>query len=341
MAIRKLAYDEGNELEWLEMRKRHVTSTDAAALYNASPYKSELELWYEHTTGEHAVINETRRMRAGKRIEPAIGRMVDEDLETHCVPFKQYLWDDELRAGSSFDWRVWDSQSKYQGWLVEIKNVDSLIFRRTWSAEDEDTGEKFDLAPAHIEIQCQWQMLLYPTAPGVILAVLVGGNDLRLVLIERDDEMIAKLRERVIEFWASVDSKTMPEVDYARDAEFIIALHQSSEENVLNLAEGGDTAAALLELVIEYKNITAKGTEIDARKKAIKAEALDMHIGDEVQKVALPDGFSISCKMGRDVPMEFVRKGSRGFRVNKSNAVRGKKKAAKKAGGYEPYEANR
>ena len=40
-----------SEQEWLDLRKKDITSTDVAALFNLSPYKTEFELYHEKLSG--------------------------------------------------------------------------------------------------------------------------------------------------------------------------------------------------------------------------------------------------------------------------------------------------
>jgi putative phage-type endonuclease len=296
-----------SEEVWLELRKKDVTSTESAALFGISPYITELELFYRKQTGESAEFTENNRMRAGRLLEPAIAQMAADDLGCDVEPFKEY-GRDETRMGSSFDFKI--TTGKYQGWLLEIKNVDFLIYRDQW--EDDE-------APDHIEVQCQHQLEL-TGRDGIIIACLVGGNELKLIVRPRNEKMGRGIRQAINRFWQSVADNNPPKPDFSRDADFIISLHQRAGDKVESVEEGSIT----YNLIKEYRFSRQVAIEADKQSKALKAEILDM-IGDGPNKV-LAGLMTLSCGEIAETEVEaYTRKGYRNFRVTEKKPKKEKK----------------
>ena len=60
-ALRLISTKELPREEWLEVRKRGIGSSDAAAAVGLNPYKSQLELWLEKTGREHWITEDRPR----------------------------------------------------------------------------------------------------------------------------------------------------------------------------------------------------------------------------------------------------------------------------------------
>lgn len=296
-----------SKADWLKQRSENVSSTESAALFGLSPYTTELELFYRKQSGDIGEIEENPRMKAGKALEPAIARLVADELKAEVAPYKSYAYDDD-KIGSSFDFEI--LSGKYKGWLLEIKNVDFIVYRDQW--EDDE-------APDHIEVQCQHQLEL-TGRPGIIIACLVGGNDLRLIVRPRNEKMGLGIRQRIKKFWADVESNNPPEPDFTRDADFIISLHQRSGDKIESAEEGG----SLYELIRQYRLARQEFSEIDKRSKSLKAEILTM-IGDDTSKV-LAGSMTLSCGEIAETEVEaYTRKGYRNFRVTEKKPMKEKK----------------
>ena len=295
------------EAEWLNLRLDDMTSTESPALFGLSPYLTEYELFHYKSTRTSSDFDETDRMKWGKRLEAVIAEGIAEDLGLTIRPLKEYMRHSEVKGmGSSFDYAILGHQDGPG--LMEIKNVDSLVYRKDWS-EDE--------APAHIETQVQHQMEVADVNWCLIVA-FCGGNRPYVIRRERDREVGKVLCQRINRFWKDVEAKKAPTPDFIKDAEFIISLHQSAGVKVL---EAGEAVAAML---AEYARLTAEAKSYDELKEAKKAEIL-MAIGDEYNKVKAGP-YTLSCGMTKDTPPSIItpdmvgqtyggRKGYRGFRL--------------------------
>ena len=295
------------EAEWLDLKLDDVTSTEVGALFGLSPYLTEFELFHYKSTRTSSDFETNERMKWGKRLESVIAEGIAEDLGLTVRPLKEYMRHSTVKGmGSSFDYAILGHQDGPG--LMEIKNVDSLVYRREWS-EDE--------APAHIETQVQHQMEVADVNWELIVC-FCGGNSPYVIRRERDREVGKVLCQRVNKFWKDVEAGKAPTPDFIKDAEFIISLHQSAGVNVLDADE---VVAAML---AEYSNLTAEAKSYDELKEAKKAEIL-LTIGDEYNKVKAGP-YTLSCGMTKDTPPTLItpdmvgqtyggRKGYRGFRL--------------------------
>jgi putative phage-type endonuclease len=293
---------------WLSLRKPNLNSTEISALFDCNPYLSKFELWHQKKTQDFAPFEETERMMWGGLLEPVIAKRAAKELNRLEVPMKDYYFIPELRIGSSFDFYTTnldgDKDIKH---LMEIKNVDSLIYRKNWIEED----GKIE-APPHIEIQVQAQMLV-SGIDTCDLCIMVGGNQLKITERKANKAMQDRILEECASFWKSIDENKMPEVDYNRDSTFLIDLYGTAEDDKVLAVEDSDSRDLIKEQVIAYQTAKTKIKELELSADIAKAKILEM-IGD-ASKVTSED-FTISC--GNVDPTEvkaFVKKGFRNFRI--------------------------
>jgi len=291
---------------WLELRSKNINSTEVSALFGVNPYLTDFELWHQKKEGTIVEIEENERMFIGSGLETAIANMAAKKMGWQIQPMKDYFCHDNLKIGSSFDFQIIDYDANRKepyglSNLLEIKNVDYLQFRDKWIEHSEDDIE----APPHIELQVQTQMLVSGLSKAY-LAVLVGGNDLRILHRKANKGVQDAILSTVEEFWARTEA---PPIDFERDAEFVASLHNHAEPNTVLK----DPSANIADLVSSYKLASEDEKKAQARKKACKAELLTL-IGT-YEKVK-GEGFSISAGMRGPVEVAaHTREGFRDFRV--------------------------
>ena len=122
-----------SEQHWLDLRTQDLTSTDVAALFGLSPYKTLFELWHEKNSGAIVRLTENDRMRWGRRLEATVAQGILEDMDWCGREMKEYVRLPEHRIGASFDWRVHTAQDatgfasdSNDDAILEIKTVDFL-----------------------------------------------------------------------------------------------------------------------------------------------------------------------------------------------------------------------
>jgi predicted phage-related endonuclease len=290
-----------SEAEWLEMRKKDVTSTECSALFGCSPYSTTYQLYHEKI-GQLAIAFEVNeRMVWGNRLESAIAHGIAEDFGLLIEPMKVYARIPDLRMGSSFDFKIIGLDDNYTGTdetyrdafrengpgIMEVKNVDGLQFKRAWIADDHIME-----APPHIELQVQHQQ---ETADmeWTLIAPLVGGNAPMPFMRQRDRAIGRAIIDKVGEFWHMVDTGKAPAPDFTQDGDTISRLLYQDNGEVVDMADN----ARLKELIALHEAAGKEYKAADDKKSALKAEILTV-IG-HAAKVLVP-GFSISAGTTKD-----------------------------------------
>lgn len=260
-----------NEADWLSWRTQDVTSTESAALFGLSPYMTRFELWHRKRERFVEQMTDTPRLKWGRRLQDAIAVGVAEDMGWQARRLDVYMRDEQDRIGSSFDFEA-VCPKRGRG-LMEIKNVDRFVFAEAW---DEAEG------PRHIELQVQHEMEV-ADLPWCALVALVGGNEAKVIVRERDLAIGRRVRAEVREFWRSVEANEPPSPDYQMDAEFIATLYGKADTGLTI-----DADDSLQNLIAHYHRLG----EADGQRKALKAQILE-RIGTAC-RVRTPFG-TLSC----------------------------------------------
>lgn len=286
-----------NTQDWLRLRTLDITSTDVAALFGLSPYTTKFELWHRKKRCEIVEFTENKRMKWGTALQDTIAAQIAKDNGWEIRRMTEYIRDELLRAGASFDFAIGDDG------LLEIKNVDNLIYRDNWI--DDDNGNI--QAPPHIEIQVQHQLLVSGRQYAHIGA-LVGGNDEKLIYRKRDEVVIAAIRQAVNDFWINIENDTPPEPNFVEDAAFISKLYGYAEPNKVLDVRGEEKFQTMME---KYRELGEDIKEKQSSRDAIKAELLTI-IGD-AEKVT-GDNFTISAGIVAETPISYTRSAYRMFK---------------------------
>lgn len=308
-----------NRDHWKQLRSQDITSTEMAALFGLSPYITEFELYHRHLKNEVVDIEETERMKWGTRLESAIAQGVLEDLGWQGRPMKEYIRLDDIRIGASFDWRIQTSKEVFDrgmgdesvpadgadDGLLEIKNVDALMFRDGWIVDEDGNVE----APPHIEIQVQQQMMV-SGLKWARIAALVGGNTVAIIERKLDEDVVFSIIEKATKFWERIETQTPPAPDFIQDADFIKELYKQAEPGtIIDITQETE----LTTLAATYKSLADQIKGLEDQRAGIKSQLL-MAIGEHEK--AIGNGFSISASMIGPTEISYTRKGYRDFRVN-------------------------
>ena len=320
--------------QWLRARHENVNSSESAALFGLGRTDEctafELANQKLDTDPKNWAGNE--RTEWGNLLESTIAKRVGHVYGVQIAPMKNYLIKPGTRMGSSFDFQITgvaEGQAKdeilrvmyanHGPGIIEVKNVDALIFRQQWARDDEG---KVAEAPDHIEVQIQHQMHVAEYG-WTVLSVLVGGNQLQIVPRLRDHAVGAAIEKRIGEFWTNLtkDPPVLPPIELPADADLIKKLYNYAEPGKLldARASGGtltpEEASEIEGLCADYTEAQERYKQAEDDKKSATARLL-MKIGDAERVLA--DGFSIAATMvaSCEIP-SFTRPGYRLCRVTK------------------------
>lgn len=183
---------------WLEQRLEDVTSSQVPILFGVRPYPNSptlQELWYEKRHKYLKPVEETNAMSWGKANENLVAYGLAGERGWVITPKKEYLRDPIRRAGSSFDFYERRNQA-----LLEIKCVGYWAFRNKWRGWGLSAQ-----APPHIELQCQFEMMISET-PRLMLGVGVGDPDDKDYVLPPPEKFYC-LREADYDVWEQFDLK--------------------------------------------------------------------------------------------------------------------------------------
>ena len=302
---------------WLALRTGYISSTESAALFGSSPYETAYEVAVakklkDKAPGAEWIGND--RTKWGLRLQDAIAQGIADDYGVTVEAMGlSYAVREDVRMGSSFDYKVTgyspegldnnplrEMFARLGPGLLEIKNVDSLEYKKKW-VEDE--------APEHIEIQLQHQLECIGLPWGAI-ACFIGGNRVGLYVRERDEVVGKVIVKKIATFWENFDKDILPPPIMPQDAGIIIALNQFAEPNALYDAKDDKEVQAWMD---EYELHRAGKRYSEQGMKTCQANILKK-VG-KAEKVIAP-GFNLTLSMVAPFDVAGYRnKGYRNFRL--------------------------
>lgn len=259
-------------------RRDWIGASEIAALVGASPYLSRFKLWHIKAGSLPADDLESERVLAGQFLEPSIAAWANAKWQWDLVKSVGYTPHPTVPGmGASLDY-----VSQATGEVVDIKNVDSLVFREEWDCD----GDFVHAAPMHLNLQIQAQMACAQARAGWLVAC-VGGNRLVRHRIERHDGVIARLEAEVADFWTSIRERRAPAPDYQRDGEALGRLYASGGGGVADLTSNNRAPTLCAEIC------AARAAEKEAADRKESATAELRHLIGDASTVIVP-GFSVS-----------------------------------------------
>jgi predicted phage-related endonuclease len=235
-------FDITDEAAWLDKRKGYVTSTEVAALYGLSPWRTAFELYHIKRGAIPEPELEGNFLKFGKILEEPICDMIRIDNPSWAIEaYPVFAFDDEDRIGSSFDRVVTIDGKPY---LLEIKSISHSEYKNKFV---EHTPEDIEASPQY-EIQLQTELEVDDRFGAAIMAIFIlDTRQLRYIIRERDREMGAELRKAVRQFW---DLTKPPEPEWARDKSLIAKLCLGVDQN--NIIDATENVE-ITELAAQYK----------------------------------------------------------------------------------------
>ena len=194
MAINKIAY--ANREEWLDLRKKYIGGSDAAAIVGLNPYSSPYSLWAEKT-GRVAGFEGNITTKVGAYLEDLVAEMFTDETG------KKVRRQNRMVVNDDYPWACADVDRLIIGEdaILEIKTTNSL-------------GNMRMLRNGEYPTQYYCQMTHYLAVTGAkkaYLAVLINCREFKWFELERDEDEIRALMEEERKFWELVKSDTPPQ----------------------------------------------------------------------------------------------------------------------------------
>ena len=211
--------------DWLRYRTMGIGGSDVSVIAGINPYRSVYQLWLEKTGQNEPAESENEYTHFGTILEPVIRR---EFMERTGLKVRQK--------------HMLLQSEEYPFMLANLDGVINLdgemcIFEAktasTYKLDDWQSG-----IPPEYMLQVQHYMAV-TGAVKTYIAALIGGNHFEHRLIERDDEMIAKIITMEKLFWeVNVLGGIAPEIDGTKaTTEFFNSKYNFSNGQTIALPE--------------------------------------------------------------------------------------------------------
>lgn len=266
-----------------EDRRHFLGGSDIASIFGVSPWKSCYDLWEEKTAPEfipqEVEPKREKLFKRGKRLEPWVIEMLEEERGIYVQKRNQIYLDYEFGwMRSEIDFEYMSEAGLCNG---DVKTV-SPFAAQEWGEQGTDE------IPLNYCLQFHWGMMV-ADRPACLVAVLIGADDLRVYEVKRDDELIAEIRKRAVQFWTENVMKKVPPPPVTvsdthkllyRYGGFVVNWDDSLGESLRKLRETKEAEKEIKKLKEQYE------LEIK-RALLVKAEAVG--ITDTPKKFVIND----------------------------------------------------
>ena len=219
-------------------RTAFIGGSDTAAILGVSPWKSPFQLYQEKIGAfcEEITREKQRLFDRGHRWEPVVVEMLVDELldrghDVQIIDRNARYQDPEFPfLACELDLELLIDGEEHN---AEIKTV-SPFAAKAWGEQDTDE------IPLYYAAQVMHGLMVKPRKRAIV-AALIGVDDLRLHQIERDEETIAAIRAKEVEFWRRVQERDAPEPTTADDVKWLYArdggIVMEADEELVRLCE--------------------------------------------------------------------------------------------------------
>ena len=272
-------------LEWLEARKQYIGGTDAAAIVGLSRRKTLLDCWAEKTGTVPIDDKDSEPAKVGRYLEAYVSQRFTEETGKKVRRVNDTLFHKEFPfIGANIDRRVIGEDA-----ILEAKTTTA------WLAKEWETNE----IPQEYIVQC----LHYLAVTGALrcyLAVLIGNQEFKWMVVERDEAAIASLVRREVEFWTQyVIPRRMPKLVKAADSDILSRLFNEAPEG--SLISLPNEANDKIDLIEAY---SADKRNLEAQIGQMKNE-LKMMLGNN--EAGLTDRYKVTWRFQKDKTTRVLR----------------------------------
>lgn len=188
-------------------RTKFIGGSDASVILGINPWRTPLQLWQDKTTPRVEKVSPARQriFDRGHRMEPYVVDLLSEETGLRIARRNERYIDKE----HGFLACEIDAEA-VTGENIEIKTVSPF--------KAADWGELgTDAIPVYYTAQAQHGLMITGAAV-CVFGVLIGGDDFRVYRVERDDELIAGMRQREVAFWVDhIEPRVPPPIINAED----------------------------------------------------------------------------------------------------------------------------
>ena len=244
--------------EWLTVRRQGIGSSDAAAAVGLNPYKSQLQLWMEKTGRDGALPvvdpnDDQSPMYWGTLLEPIVAAHYTRRSGHRVRRVNAVLQHPE------HSWMLANIDREVVGasdvQILECKTA-GIHGARLWR----------DGVPEYVQLQVMHQLAVTGKQAADV-AVLLGGQELQVFRIERDDTLIAQLVALEQQFWGYVERDQEPPADGSASAELALrCLYPRDSGTTLDFSTDLEMSGVFSDLLAVREVITTQ-TALESQLK--------------------------------------------------------------------------
>ena len=244
--------------EWLTVRRQGIGSSDAAAAVGLNPYKSQLQLWMEKTGRDGALPvvdpnDDQSPMYWGTLLEPIVAAHYTRRSGHRVRRVNAVLQHPE------HSWMLANIDREVVGasdvQILECKTA-GIHGARLWR----------DGVPEYVQLQVMHQLAVTGKQAADV-AVLLGGQELQVFRIERDDTLIAQLVALEQQFWGYVERDQQPPADGSASAELALrCLYPRDSGTTLDFSTDLEMSGVFSDLLAVREVITTQ-TALESQLK--------------------------------------------------------------------------
>ena len=276
-----------SQIEWLEVRKQGIGSSDCAAACGLNPYMSMLELWMIKTGRIQQSIEDENSGHAplywGKQLEPLVAEYysMHTNYKVHRVnAVLQHPDSDKHFMLANLDYSV-------------VGDADVQILECKTAGE---YGAKLwrDGVPLYVLCQVQHQLAVTGKQAAHV-CVLICGHETRIFKVTRSESVIEHIVNAERYFWECVEKDTPPSVDASESAAKALQLLYPEHIPLTTTdLSGDDEANQQFNELIKQRNLLAQHQEqFDLLKHQLQLKVKD------AERATFKDG-SITWKKSKD-----------------------------------------
>ena len=276
--------------DWLAVRKQGIGSSDAAAAVGLNPYKSQLELWLEKTGRDSSLP----KLDPNDEESPAYwGNILEPIVASHYTKRSGH----RVRRINA----VLQHPDPKLPWMLanidrEVIGADDVQILECKTAGINGARLWEEGVPEYVQLQVMHQLAVTGKQAADV-AVLLGGQQLEIHRIERDESMIDRLVDLERLFWDYVVSDTPPPADGTDSAEAALrCLYPEDNGQTLDFSQHTELASTYLELKSVRQSIAQQETR-EAQLKQVLQQAMGA-----AARVDFTEGY-ISWKKSKDSTM--------------------------------------
>lgn len=256
---------------WLERRRQGIGASDAASVCGLEgAFSSPLGVWLDKMG--RLPLTASPAMQWGLRLEEVIAAAYEEETGRHLLRHSPY----EVLQHPDIPWMLATLDRETTcGRVVQIKTASA--YAKGWGEPGTDE------VPDVYNVQVHQEMAVTGLEVADI-PVLFGAHDFRVYTVERNEQLIRDLITIEGDFWALVERREPPEVDWQHPDTPKLLEHLHRPDPAVTVSLDGN--AALLWEDYEMRGKALR--ELEKQREEVKARIVEALGGAGVG--LLPDG---------------------------------------------------